>query len=50
MVSFLMVSYVFLIVPMRVTYSTNHKLFDVINPVILDEEYSLRSSLFYHPL
>jgi len=50
MVSSLMVSYAFFIVPMHATYSTYHKLFDVIIPVILDEGYSLRSSLLCHPL
>jgi len=48
MVYSLMVSYAFLIVPMHVIYPTYHKFFDVITPVILDEGYTLRSSLLYH--
>jgi len=50
MVSSLMVSYTFCIVPMHATYSAYHKLFDIITPVIFDEGYSLRSSLLCHPL
>lgn len=45
-----MFSYEFIIVPMHATYSIYHTLFDVITPVILDEGYSLRTSLLCHPL